>query len=204
MCSVQFVKTEIVCDFSMHYKMLSKQKRKEKKKQTRCSCLPIISNLHPFKIFWHLVLYSSAIANPRYPASTRLDETCFPTDFCSLLCSSTFFLLTANGHISPLCLLHHHLAGETVLWWVWDCTHFVWPLSHCQTECITAMFCLPLPLNWHQLWVFFLHTLTDFHKTWYSLRISSFRFNWEKQKGSKHMKEGKNKGGHKNLSRSLT
>lgn len=127
---------------------------RKNKKQARCSCLPRESNLHPFKIFWHLVLYSSEIANPRCPVSTRLDETCFPTDFCSLLCNSTFFLLTANGHISPHCSLHYHLAGETVLWWVWDCTHFVWPLSQCQTECMTAMFCLPLPLNWHQLWVF--------------------------------------------------
>lgn len=121
-----------------------------KKQQTRCSCLPIASNLHPFKIFWHLVLYSFAIANPRCPVSTRLNETCFATDLCSLLCNSTFFLLTGNGQISPHCLLHYHLAGETVLWLVWDCAHFVWPLSCCQTECITAMFCLPFPQNWHR------------------------------------------------------
>lgn len=35
MCSVQFVKTEIVCDFSMHYKMLSKPKRNLKKKANK-------------------------------------------------------------------------------------------------------------------------------------------------------------------------
>lgn len=115
----------------------------------KCSCLPIASNLHPFKIFWHLVLYSFAIANPRFPVSTRLNETCFPTDLCSLLCNSTFFLLTANGQISPHCLLCYHLAGETVLWLVWDCARFVWPLSRCQTECITAMFCLPFSQNWN-------------------------------------------------------
>lgn len=151
--------TEIVCDFfSIQDKMLStggKKKPKQQKpnnqnQQTRCSCLPIASNLHPFKIFWHLALHSFAIANSRCPVSTRLNETCFPTDLCSLLCNCTFFLLIANGQISPHCLLHYHLAGETVLWLVWGCAHFVWPLSHCQTECITAMFCLPSPQNWHQ------------------------------------------------------
>lgn len=102
-----------------------------------------------FTSFWHLALYSFAIANPRCPVSTRLNETCFPKDLCSLFCNSTFFLI-ANGQISPHCLLHYHLEGETVLWLVWDCTHFVWPLSHCQTECITAMLCLSSPQNWHQ------------------------------------------------------
>lgn len=173
MCSVQFVKTEIVCDFSIHYKMLSKQKGGEK--ETRCSCLPIVSNLHPFKIFWHLVLYSSAIANPRCPVSTRLDETCFPTDFCSLLYNSTFFLLTANGHISPHCLLHHHLAGETVL------------SLGVHTFCLATE---PLPNRMYNSYVlpasssklapivgFFLHRFTDFYKTCYQLRISPFRFN---------------------------
>ena len=53
------------------------------------------------------------------------------------------------------------------------------------------------------VWVSFLHTVTDFHKTWYSLRISSFKFKWEIQKGSKLMEEWKEKVEQTNLSRTL-
>lgn len=108
---VLLVMTAIMIFFFIQDKMLSKKKspKNDQNQQARCSCLPIASNLHPFKIFWHLALYSFAIANPRCPVSTDWMKPAFLKIYalCSVTLLSFFSLQMARSL---------HIAYYTITW----------------------------------------------------------------------------------------